>query len=462
VAVSLSFHEVGAYDGLCGARYSDGSGWTSLNRGSSSGTIDDLPTGGVSAELDAYIGVTGDALLYNTVSTGPVFDIKVGPSLDFETPRDPFLQAGLRIVADLALHLYGFGHEFAEVTLTEYNQLFPIWSSPNTAPIFGITSPGDNLGFAPDAPIHFQAAVYDLEDGTGVPITWTSNLDGLIGTGSDFTTTLHPSAPGHRTITATATDADGLASTLSFQLTLFDPGPTPVIAEPRVNQALWTYDSIVRGSATSDFFPGVDLCGAGFTYLWTSDAADLIGPTQCNLGSARATITYVGAGARNLTLHVTDPFGVTQTTTRLATVGVPPAATYFGSSNVTSPAAGSSHSATSTILINGTADPRKVITDPLPFPVAAPLTFTFSATAYAADDVTPLATVDIGSKIDLDKLTAGTGVTPPIAWIPGSTPGFIDPTIAATGAGQSVILSFTAIDAIGHYGAGTLAIKVTP
>jgi hypothetical protein len=461
-AVTLSFHEVGAYDGLCGARYNDGNGWTSLNRGNSSGTIDNLPTGGVSAELDAYVGVTGDALLYNAVSTGPVFDIKVGPSLDFATPRDPFLQAGIRLVADLAMHLYGFGHEFAEVTLTQYNVLFPIWSSPNTAPILAITSPGPSLSVAPDFPIHFQAAVYDLEDGTGVSVTWTSNLDGVIGTGSDFTTTLHPTAPGPRTITVTATDSAGLAQTLSFQLTLLNPGPMPVIQEPRINQALWTYDSIVRGSATSDFFPGVDLCGAGFTYQWTSSLADVIGPVQCNLGSARATITYVSAGPRILTLHVTDPFGTPQTATRLATVGAPPAATYFGSSNFSSPAAGSSVSATSTVLINGSADPRKVITDPYPFATAAPLTFTFSATSYAADDVTPLATIDIGSKVDIDKLTAGTGVTPPIAWIPGSTPGFIDPTLAATGAGQSVVLSFTAIDASGHFGSGTLAIKVTP
>jgi len=284
----------------------------------------------------------------------------------------------------------------------------------------------------------------------------------VIGTGSDFTTTLHPAVPGALTITATAVDSAGLPRAVSFQLTVSNPGALPVIAEPRASQALYTYDSVVRGSATSPFFPGVDLCGAGFSFQWTSDASDVIGPVQCHRGSARATITYVGAGARTLTFTVTDPFGLPSSVARLVTVADPPALTYFGSSNFSSPAASSSVSSTSTVLINGTADPRKVVTDPYPFATAAPLTFTFSATAYAADNITELATIEIGSKVDVDKLTAGTGLTPPLAWIPASTPGFIDPTLAATGSGQRVVLSFTAIDAIGHFGTTTLPIQVTP
>jgi hypothetical protein len=462
IALSMSFHEVGSFDGLTGTHYNDTRGWTSLNRGSSEGMMDNLPTFGLSAAIDAYVGVQADVRLYNVLSGGPTFTVKFGPSLDFETPRDPFLIAGLRIVANLGLHLAILGREFGSVTLAEYNELFPIFSSPNTSPNLAITSPPNNQSYAPGQPIHFQAAVYDLEDGTSVPLTWTSSLDGVIGTGSDFTSTMNPTAPGTRTITATAVDSAELPRAVDFQLTITNPGPVPVIAEPRATQSLYTYNSVVRGSATSGFFPGVDLCGAGFTYDWASSAADTIGPVQCNLGSARATITYVGTGPRTLTFGVTDPFGVRTTTTRLANVVDPPTTTFFGSNNFSSPAPSSSFSKSATVLINATADPRKVVTDPYPFQAQVPLTFTFSATSYAADGVTEIATVDIGSKVETDKTTAGTGVTPALAWVPGNTPGFIDPTIAAMGTGQKVVLSFTAIDYAGHLGTATLPILVTP
>jgi hypothetical protein len=463
VALSMTFHEVGDFDGLSGTRYDDGRGWTPLQSGHSSGTIDSLPSFGASAEVDAWVGVEADVLLYGAVSSGPIFYVKVGPSLDFETPRDPFLQAGLRLVAGISLHLYAFGTEFGSVTIAEYNELFPIWSSPNTSPNLAITSPPNNQSFAPGQAIHFQAALYDLEDGTSVPVTWTSNLDGEIGTGSDFYSTLHPTAPGTRTITVNAVDSAELPRAVDFQVTITNPGPVPVIAEPRATQTLYTYNSIVRGSATSGFFPGVDLCGAGFSYDWASSVAgDVIGPVQCNLGSARATITYLGTGPRTLTFGVTDPFSVRTTTTRLANVVDPPTTTFYGTSGFSSPAPSSSYSQSATVLINATADPRKVVTDPYPFQTTVPLTFTFSATSYAADGVTEIATVDIGSKVETDKTTAGTGATPALAWIPGSTPGFIDPAIAAMGTGQKVVLSFTAIDGIGHLGTATVAILVTP
>ncbi len=464
-ALSLTFHETGAYDGVTGTAYDDHTGWSPLNRGNSTGTIDPMPTGALAVELHAYVGVVADVLLYGVISSGPIFEIKFGPQLDFATPRDPFLQAGLRLIADFQLHLYILGHEFGTYTLAEYSRLFPIFSSPNTPPSVLVTSPPNNSSFLPYEGIHFIAAVYDLEDGGTIPVTWTSDVDGLIGTGDDFTTTLHatPPGPGLRNITVTAVDHTGLSRSVTFQLTIEDPGAPAVIAEPYVGQALFAYDSVVRGSATSPFYPGADLCTAGFIYTWTSGrAGDVIGPIQCHQNSARANITYVGSGTRILTFGVTDPYGVHTSAARLVNVQDPPTTINFGSAAFSTPAPGTSISTAGMVLINPTVDPRKVITDPLPFPTAVPLTYQFSATSYAADGTTPIATVDIGSKVETDKLTAGMGNSQPITWSPGSTPGFIDPAIAATGAGQMVLLQFTAIDGIGHLGNSAVVIRVTP
>ena len=69
---------------------------------------------------------------------------------------------------------------------------------------------------------------------------------------------------------------------------------------------------------------------------------------------------------------------------------------------LTSPSPGP-FTAASTISLNGTADPRKTPADPFPFKTVAPLTLTFTATSYAADGTTPMATVDVGALVETDS-----------------------------------------------------------
>jgi hypothetical protein len=85
--------------------------------------------------------------------------------------------------------------------------LIPVGAA-NSPPNVTISSPAEGDAFSVGAAIGFVGTADDHEDGslTG-SLVWTSDLDGQIGTGGSFSTTL--SAGTHK-VTATVTDSGGL------------------------------------------------------------------------------------------------------------------------------------------------------------------------------------------------------------------------------------------------------------
>ncbi|MGH7674972.1 MAG: S8 family serine peptidase [Gemmatimonadales bacterium] len=90
--------------------------------------------------------------------------------------------------------------------------------APNQSPTVIITSPANGASFRFDAVITFEGSAADAEDGdlTG-DIVWTSNLEGEIGRGGRFETSL---VDGSHTITATVTDSHGARQTGSIRITV--------------------------------------------------------------------------------------------------------------------------------------------------------------------------------------------------------------------------------------------------
>ncbi len=83
-------------------------------------------------------------------------------------------------------------------------------------PVPQVTSPASGTLVGPGTPITLQGIATDPEDGTlaGAQLSWSSNIDGLLGTGNSITRTLsgppvpcNPELIGHQ-ITLTATDSD--------------------------------------------------------------------------------------------------------------------------------------------------------------------------------------------------------------------------------------------------------------
>ena len=78
----------------------------------------------------------------------------------------------------------------------------------NTAPTVTISSPANGASFGTGTSIAFSGTAPDAEDGDlASNLAWTSNVDGLIGTGGSFSAVL---SDGTHLITASVTDSGGL------------------------------------------------------------------------------------------------------------------------------------------------------------------------------------------------------------------------------------------------------------
>lgn len=96
----------------------------------------------------------------------------------------------------------------------------------NTAPTVTITSPANGASVASGTSVTFSGTATDPEDGTiSGSLTWTSSLNGIIGTGASFSTSTL--SVGTHTITASVTDSGGLSGSAQISLTVTG-GPIPV------------------------------------------------------------------------------------------------------------------------------------------------------------------------------------------------------------------------------------------
>lgn len=88
----------------------------------------------------------------------------------------------------------------------------------NLPPVVNITRPTDSATFVSGATIDFSGTASDPEDGDLTPgLTWTSGVDGLIGSGGAISAVL---SEGTHSITAAITDAGGLAGSAGVTITV--------------------------------------------------------------------------------------------------------------------------------------------------------------------------------------------------------------------------------------------------
>ena len=95
----------------------------------------------------------------------------------------------------------------------------PAGGGGNTAPSATITSPADGASFVAGTSVSFAGSANDAEDGnlTG-SLSWTSSLDGNLGSGGSFSTS--GLSVGSHTITASVTDSGGLSGSDSVAITV--------------------------------------------------------------------------------------------------------------------------------------------------------------------------------------------------------------------------------------------------
>ncbi|MEM1086053.1 MAG: hypothetical protein AAGI48_18225, partial [Verrucomicrobiota bacterium] len=89
----------------------------------------------------------------------------------------------------------------------------------NAKPVVAISSPADSSSALQGASVTFTATATDNEDGNiAASLSWTSSLDGPIGTGATFSTT--SLTVGEHTVTASVTDSDAASGEDTVTITI--------------------------------------------------------------------------------------------------------------------------------------------------------------------------------------------------------------------------------------------------
>lgn len=101
---------------------------------------------------------------------------------------------------------------------TDSNNVTVASAGTNTAPVVTITNPLTGATYTDVASIPFTGTASDAEDGDiSGSLSWTSNMDGSIGSGGSFSSTL---SLGMHTITASVTDSGGLPGSDSIMVNI--------------------------------------------------------------------------------------------------------------------------------------------------------------------------------------------------------------------------------------------------
>src|SRR5256886_4492671 len=217
----------------------------------------------------------------------------------------------------------GAGYNSAAATSGQKPTLvLTVASAPS--PMAHIVQPPTGATFFDGDPITLQATAVDADGSDlGAGVTWTSSVQGLLGTGATLTT---PLSVGSHTVTASVTGNAGTQAMDRVTVTVRPPPaadtePLVAITAP-ADAVVVLASSPVTFSGTADDLEDGPL---GARLVWTSDR-------DGTLGTGASITKALSAGPHRITAAVTDTGGLVGTATvgvtvvRVATLEVAPAA----------------------------------------------------------------------------------------------------------------------------------------
>ena len=182
----------------------------------------------------------------------------------------------------------------------------------NTPPTSVIIQPANGSTFTVADNIHFTGTGTDTEDGdVTASLQWTSNLDGIIGSGASFS--MNTLSEGIHIITATATDSGALTGTSSITITVSAPGntaPTASITAPASGTSITAGDSITFTGTGNDPEDGV----LTSSLKWMSNRDGMIG------SGGSFSVSSLSEGTHTITITATDSGALTGTDSITVTV----------------------------------------------------------------------------------------------------------------------------------------------
>jgi hypothetical protein len=191
---------------------------------------------------------------------------------------------------------------FTQVTVFDAKPSNEFKSTPNAAPSIQITAPTTSSSFPFKQQTTYTAQVSD-PDSPAPDVTWTSDVDGPLGSGSSITYAF--SSPGQRTITATATDDKGAQASTSITVKGVTLAPKVFIDAPLPNATIYAGSTQVNFQGSSMENNGAFGTLPCSSLVWTSsNPSDTLG------AGCAFTAVFTTVGQRTITLKGTDAYGL--------------------------------------------------------------------------------------------------------------------------------------------------------
>ncbi len=298
------------------------------------------PTAAISAPTDGDSYVEGTTITFSGSGIDPEDGALGGTALAWTSDVDGAMGTGTSVNTSTL----SIGPHVVTLTATDPEGLtdtavINVTINPNTAPSATITAPTTGASFSVGSSVNFTGTGTDNEDGslTGASLTWTSDVNGAIGTGvSTSSSTL---SIGAHVITLTATDSGGLTDTDTINITIFNTAPVATITAPTTGSVVTAGDTVNFSGTGSDVEDGTL---TGGSLVWSSSVDGPIG-TGTSVSTAALSV-----GAHLITLTATDTHSGVGTDSVNITVNAVPVA------SITSPSDGTSFNALDTIAFTGT------------------------------------------------------------------------------------------------------------
>ncbi|WP_086930688.1 thrombospondin type 3 repeat-containing protein [Agarilytica rhodophyticola] len=203
--------------------------------------------------------------------------------------------------------LIAVNSEGASDTTSTFEQLSLVAGEPsvgNTAPSLTITSPAEGASFDSGTLVTLTALASDTEDGDlSHSVTWSSDLDGNLGTASSLS--LSGLSQGAHVITASVTDSGSLTASAAVNITMtpsaVNDTPLITLSSPADGASFDAGTSVNLTATASDTEDG-DLSGG---IMWSSDIDGALG-TASSLALAN-----LSQGTHVITASVTDSASAT-------------------------------------------------------------------------------------------------------------------------------------------------------
>lgn len=271
------------------------------------------PANGATVLVGAVTSLTGTA-------TDLEDGVLTGASLRWSSSRDGALGTGASVPTTLTqgVHVLTLTATDSLAATASASVTVSVNAANNQPPVVNITAPANNATFFQGSAVTLTGTGADPEDGalTGAALQWSSDRDGLLGTGASSTNSTLTA--GTHLITLVGRDSGGNTGTATRTLSILpmNAAPTVSITAPANNTSVAAGTTVVFTATASDPEDGA-LTGA--SVRWTSSLGGSLG-TGLSVSSASLvqgthtiTVTATDSGGRstsaNLTLTITPGAG---------------------------------------------------------------------------------------------------------------------------------------------------------